>query len=190
MKTNFEIELARYMNLPYTVVLRPDEDGDIVARVQELEGCVAHGSDQSEALANLAIVKKMWLMAALEGGKEIPRPQVDDDLPSGKWVQRVPRSLHKRLVEIAKDENVSLNSLVQTYLATSAGKRGGITEVKEPIQSAFIPLPYFGQSSNFISFGELTNCRLENKGMPTQNYTTVNIKPYGHCRSVPQKLLQ
>jgi len=31
-----------YMNLPYATVLRLDEEGDFIARVQEFPGCSAH----------------------------------------------------------------------------------------------------------------------------------------------------
>ncbi|MFZ1944727.1 MAG: toxin-antitoxin system HicB family antitoxin [Acidobacteriaceae bacterium] len=144
MTSNIEKQLAGHMKLPYTVVLRPDEDGDVVASVQELEGCVAHGADQAEALANLATVKRMWLTAALNAGKQIPLPQrEDDDLPSGKWVQRVPRSLHKRLVEVAKKEGVSLNSLVQTYLGMAVGQHiSSCVEVQKPVQAEYVGCGY------------------------------------------------
>jgi hypothetical protein len=40
---------------------------------------------------------------------------------SGKWVQRIPRSLHARLQMIAAMEGVSLNHLVLCVLAASVG---------------------------------------------------------------------
>ncbi|MBP9501568.1 MAG: toxin-antitoxin system HicB family antitoxin [Candidatus Promineofilum sp.] len=42
---------------------------------------------------------------------------------SGKFVQRVPRSVHARLAMRAKQEGVSMNSLVTSILAESLGKR-------------------------------------------------------------------
>lgn len=42
---------------------------------------------------------------------------------SGRFVQRVPRSLHARLAAKAKQEGVSMNSLVTSMLAESLGKR-------------------------------------------------------------------
>ena len=53
----------------------------------------------------------------------ITRLAVEEVLPSGKWVQRVPRSLHKKLVSTAKREGVSLNQLVTSVLAAAVGKR-------------------------------------------------------------------
>ena len=67
----------------------------------------------------------------------------DDDLPSGKWVQRVPRSLHKRLVEVAKKEGVSLNSLVQTYLGMAVGQHiSSCVEVQKPVQAEYVGCGY------------------------------------------------
>ena len=42
---------------------------------------------------------------------------------SGKFIQRVPKSLHARLAARAKQEGVSMNTLVNTFLAESLGQR-------------------------------------------------------------------
>lgn len=143
MNRSVEQQLTEYMKRPYTVVLRADEDGDVIARVAELEGCVAHGSGSSEALQNLEVVKRLWLTAALKASKTIPEPAAEaDELPSGKWVQRVPRSLHKQLTEIAKTEGTSLNSLVQSYLSAAVAGRNSVLKpevcVAKPARGAFI----------------------------------------------------
>lgn len=110
-------------SLPYGILLRKDEDGDWVARIAELPGCTAHGGSQAEALENLDEVMDVWLEDALTGGAVIPEPRGDEHLPSGKWLQRVPRSLHKALVEAAEREEVSLNQLVTSMLAEAVGRR-------------------------------------------------------------------
>ena len=43
-------DLEDYLNLPYTVVLRRDEQGEHVARIDELAGLSAHGRTPQEAL--------------------------------------------------------------------------------------------------------------------------------------------
>lgn len=48
-------------------------------------------------------------------------PEPARELPSGKWVQRVPRSLHLELTRLAKIEGVSLNQLVVAILAEAVG---------------------------------------------------------------------
>lgn len=115
--------LGHYLGLPYTAVVKQDSEGDFVARVEELPGCSAHGHTPSEALVRLEEAKQLWLSDALEAGDVIPEPTDVTSLPSGKWVQRVPRSLHLRLSSMAKQEKVSLNQLVTAILAQAAGAR-------------------------------------------------------------------
>jgi antitoxin HicB len=114
--------LDYYRNLSYGITLRKDEEGDWVARVEELPGCTAHGGTQGEALEHLEEVKAAWLEDAIEAGDGIPEPRVDEKLPSGKWLQRVPRSLHMSLTKMAEEEGVSLNQFVTTTLAEAAGR--------------------------------------------------------------------
>ena len=66
--------VAHYMTLPYTTVLRRDEDDDVIARVEELPGCVAHGSDEAEAIGNLREMQKLWLEDCVETGQVVPVP--------------------------------------------------------------------------------------------------------------------
>ena len=42
---------------------------------------------------------------------------------SGKWVQRVPKSLHANLAAKAEKEGVSLNTLVVSLIAEGLGRR-------------------------------------------------------------------
>ncbi len=90
MKTAGTKDLSYYENLPYTITLRKDDQGDYVARVEELPGCIAHGDDEASAIAALRSVQKLWLEDALEAGDKIPEPESVAELPSGKWLQRAP----------------------------------------------------------------------------------------------------
>jgi antitoxin HicB len=71
--------LDYYMELPYTVVIEPDEDNDggtyYVSRILEIPDCMGDGDTPEEALESLAIHKKMWLEDQLERGYKIPEPQ-------------------------------------------------------------------------------------------------------------------
>lgn len=127
-KEKSPLAVAHYMALPYTVVLRPDEDGDVVARIAELPGCAAHGKTQAAALENLQEAQRLWIQDAIEAGDAVPVPEKEEEvLPSGKWVQRVPRTLHQRLAQLAKKENVSLNQLVTSMLSESLAGRNVAT---------------------------------------------------------------
>jgi len=47
----------------FHVVLKPDEDGWIVAECPALPGCVTQGKDEREALANIKEAIMAWLWA-------------------------------------------------------------------------------------------------------------------------------
>jgi antitoxin HicB len=113
-------DLKYYLSLPYTTVLKKDEEGDTVARIEELDDCVSHGADEAEAIANLRTMQAAWIEACIKSGRRVPEPESTEELPSGRFLQRLPRSLHQRLIRLAKKENVSLNTLVTTMLADGA----------------------------------------------------------------------
>jgi antitoxin HicB len=119
----------------YPFELRPlseDEGGGWLIAYPDLPGCMSDGDTPEDALANGKDALAAWLKAALELGREIPEP---GDLPSGKFITRVPRSLHARLSARAKQEGVSMNALVSAFLAESLGRReamGGNTPQESP----------------------------------------------------------
>jgi antitoxin HicB len=129
MKTkNLDEKIEQLAALNHTIMMRHDEGGDIVASIAELEGCVAHGQDAAEALSELASMKRLWIESCLADGKTVPLPAEEDDaLPSGKWLQRVPRTLHRKLTELAQREGVSLNQYVVSVLAESVGAQASPT---------------------------------------------------------------
>jgi antitoxin HicB len=126
--------LQEYLALPYTITIRKDPRDEIyVARISELPGCSAHGASDTEALERIRESLSVWIEDALEAGDEIPVPDEISALPSGKWLQRVPRSLHSKLIKLARKEGVSLNQLVVMALAELVG--AGILptgEIAEP----------------------------------------------------------
>lgn len=123
-----------YLSLPYTVILRRDEDGDFVARIAELSGCATHGKSPQEALENLEEVKRAWIEDCLKQGDPIPEPVTESALPSGKWLQRVPKTLHRDLIRLAKREDVSLNQLVTSVLSEAAGARKAKAAVRPALR--------------------------------------------------------
>jgi antitoxin HicB len=115
------MELNDYLKLSYPITMTMDADGDWIAEIETLEGCVAHGETPQEAIAHVGELKGHWIEEALKIGKHVPVPDREDVLPSGKWLQRVPRSLHRQLVRLAKNERSSLNQLVSTILSNYVG---------------------------------------------------------------------
>lgn len=51
------------------------EDEAFVAEAPELAGCMAHGSTQEEALANVKQAMQLWIDTAKEFGDAIPAPK-------------------------------------------------------------------------------------------------------------------
>lgn len=100
-----------YMNLPYNYIVQPinDESGSyFYARVLELDGCQSTGETFEEAYGNLKEAMRGWIETKLEAGFDVPLPVGYDDF-SGKFIVRIPKSLHYRLSVEAEQEGVSLN---------------------------------------------------------------------------------
>lgn len=61
----------------YKIVIQYDETDKIyVASVPELQGCMAHGKTQREALEEISVVFDMWMREAERMGLEIPAPEL------------------------------------------------------------------------------------------------------------------
>jgi antitoxin HicB len=107
-------ELQHCLKRPYRMSLAFDEESNAwIARYPELPGCVAHGTTSKEALVEGEDAKALWIETAIAEGHQIPQPQ-GDPAYSGKFVLRLPKSLHEAAADSADREGVSLNSyLVQ-----------------------------------------------------------------------------
>ncbi|MDP4099142.1 type II toxin-antitoxin system HicB family antitoxin [Paenibacillus sp. P96] len=99
------------MALPYTIQIREmnDESGHyFYVTVAELDGCQSHGDTIEEAYESIREAMEGYLSVKLEFGDPIPEPAGSEEY-SGKFNLRVPKTLHRQLVERAAAENVSLN---------------------------------------------------------------------------------
>jgi antitoxin HicB len=120
-----------YVSLPYRVALTPDADDEgrsgWIAEVLELPGCVSQGDTPDEAVDHLRDAMAGWISVALEDGREIPTPRPQDSY-SGRFLVRLPATLHAQLARQADAEGVSLNQFVSLALAAAVGWRG-----REPV---------------------------------------------------------
>ena len=144
--------LAYYRALPYTTVLKRDEEGDFVARIQEVPGCLGHGGTEAEALKRLNSMFALWIEDALEAGDPIPEPELESS-PSGKWLQRVPRRLHRELTQLAARENVSLNQLVTAMLTEGLTARTCAQIVDAHLTKTMFSTPTTGLMKGSIGRG-------------------------------------
>ena len=107
----------------YPVAIRPlsaDEGGGFLATFPDLPGCMADGETPEEAVSDARGAFDCWIAAHRKDGRPIPVPGTVT--ASGKFVQRLPRSIHARLQNRAKAEGVSLNQLVTAYVAEGLGR--------------------------------------------------------------------
>ena len=62
-----------------------------------------------------------WIDAARAFGRAVPLPRAVDEELSGRFVLRIARGLHAKLVRVARREGVSLNAYCATALAEAVG---------------------------------------------------------------------
>ena len=108
--------LEDYLKLRYPIQVVECEEGGYFAKIPDLRGCMTQGETLEEVMANIQDAKLCWLEGAIESEYEIPLPS-DMRQYSGKFLVRLPVSLHERLVAEAERESVSLNSYVAALLA-------------------------------------------------------------------------
>ena len=103
--------------------LSDEEGGGWLITFPDLPGCTSDGETPEEALANGGNALAAWLDAMRASSREPPKP---GEPASGKFIARVPRSIHARLSARARQEGVRMNALVSTFLAESLGRREGL----------------------------------------------------------------
>ena len=100
-----------FMKLPYNIIIKHvnDSSGEYYfASVLELDGCMSDGATPEEAYANIREAMEGWIETKLEGGFNVPQP-IDAETYSGRFVLRIPKTLHARLAMEAAKDGVSLN---------------------------------------------------------------------------------
>lgn len=105
--------LSYYLALDYPYIVVPDE-GAYVIRFPDLPGCMTQVDDSANIAAMAEEIRTLWIEGEYEDGATIPEPSSGTRY-SGKFVVRLPKSLHRDLVEAAESEGTSLNAYV-TYL--------------------------------------------------------------------------
>lgn len=113
--------LEYYLNISYAFEVQPAEEGGFVASIPVLPGCITQAETWEQVKTNIEDARRSWITVAYEDGADIPLPREVKE-PSGKFVARVPKSMHRQLNERAETEGVSLNTLVITYCATGLSR--------------------------------------------------------------------
>jgi len=121
-----EKDINYYLSLPYTIKVMREDENTWFARIEELPGCITEADSAEEATEMILDAMAAWVEIALEDGYPIPEPRSDEAF-SGKFVVRIPKSLHRDLVGMAAQEGASLNQYINTELARSVGRTDLIT---------------------------------------------------------------
>ena len=128
MVTNIERKpLKYYLSLKYPISIEEAPEGGYFIQIKDLPGCYSQSETVEEALKNIDEARKLWMESMYEDGNEIPLPGNAKKQYSGKFNVRVPKSLHRKLDEMAEKEGVSLNH----YLVSTLSRAVGQEDVKE-----------------------------------------------------------
>ena len=106
----------------YVVLIQPlseEDGGGFLATVPELPGCISDGETPTQAAENVEDAIVAWKSEA----ERLDRPNPLPGSTIGQWSQRVPKTMHLALKQIAEAEGVSLNQLVSNMIAESIGRR-------------------------------------------------------------------
>lgn len=122
---------APYPFEAYSYVIGPiaqTDGGGFLFTMPDFAGLMADGATVEEAVAQGRDAFVSVVSALVDMGREVPAPtlKAEDFAPvnaSGKFIARVPKSLHAALTTRAKTEGVSLNTLVLTFIAEGMGRR-------------------------------------------------------------------
>ena len=114
-------ELEYYLSLRYPVTVYPDPDGGFVGEIEELHGCMTQAETLDEIFQAIEDARHLWIKTAYDEGQNIPLPRDMEEF-GGKFLTRIPKSLHRSLAHAAKREGVSLNQYVTSLLAAGVSK--------------------------------------------------------------------
>jgi antitoxin HicB len=109
----------------YPFEIRPlsaDEGGGYLISYPDFSECISDGETVEEAIANGHDALNATIAALDAKGLPVPAPN-SGGVASGKFVARVPKTIHAQLAARAKAEGVSLNTLVLAFIAEGLGRR-------------------------------------------------------------------
>ena len=110
------------LKYPFEIGQLSEEEGrGYLISFPDLAGCISDGDKIEETIKNGIDAMNSWLETAKEFNDSVPEP--GSSQASGRFVQRIPKSLHVRLAARVKQEGVSMNALVTSIIAESLGKK-------------------------------------------------------------------
>jgi antitoxin HicB len=102
--------------------LTDDEGGGYLITFSDLPGCMSDGDTLVEAKRNAADAVAGYLASYRKHRDPVPEPGSGGPA-SGKFLVRLPKSMHAQLIERARTEGVSMNLMVTSLVAEGIGRR-------------------------------------------------------------------
>jgi antitoxin HicB len=117
--------MSKLIDYPFEIrPLNTDEGGGFLISFPDFSECISDGETVEEALKNGRDALKATIAALKAGGHPVPAAN-SGGVASGKFIARVPKTVHAQLTTRAKLEGVSLNALVLTFIAQGLGRKEG-----------------------------------------------------------------
>ena len=109
--------------------LSEEDGGGYLITFPDIPGCMSDGETPEEAVRNGRDAFESCIAALVDMGRPIPKPEYNpvavETKMSGRFIQRLPKTVHAQLAQRAKAEGVSINTLVLTFIAEGLGRREG-----------------------------------------------------------------
>lgn len=117
--------MRKLENYPFEIrPLNSEEGSGFLISYPDFSECISDGETVEEALSNGKDALKATIAALKAKNLPVPSPN-SGGIASGKFVARVPKTVHAQLTTRAKAEGVSLNALVLTFIAQGLGRKEG-----------------------------------------------------------------
>ena len=117
--------MSKLTDYPFEVrPLSADEGGGYLISFPDFAECISDGDTVDDAVENGRDALKATVAALKAKKLPVPAPN-SGGVASGKFVARVPKTVHAQLAVRARTEGVSLNALVLTFIAQGLGGTGG-----------------------------------------------------------------
>ena len=117
--------MSKLTDYPFEVrPLSAEEGGGYLISFPDFAECISDGETVDDAIEGGRDALKATIAALRAKKLAVPAPN-GGGVASGKFVARVPKTVHAQLATRARAEGVSLNALVLTFIAQGLGSTGG-----------------------------------------------------------------
>lgn len=113
-------DLNYYLSLPWEFEFEKAPEGGYYTRVKGIK-CHSHGNSIKEAAEDIQLALETYIEGCIEEGIEIPEPIKEQDC-NGRLNIRTAKSMHCKLLKIAKEEDVSVSHLINDAIVKVYGK--------------------------------------------------------------------